>query len=133
MESIKAKFKIEMALKYGMLPQVWNLGSEEKKKDYLISYVDTYLKEEIQQEAAVRSLPSFLKFLEHFALRNEQVINIQSLSSDNWGTKNYSQRYLEILAQIMLGFRLEPIHLKAKAKEVTTAKFYFFMVVWFEL
>lgn len=125
---IEKKFKIDLALKYGMLPQVWNLESEDEKKDYLTSYVDTYLKEEIQQEAAVRSLPSYLLFLEHFALRNAQVINIQNLAGEIGIPRTTINGYLDILEQTLLGFKLAPIHLKAKVKEVTTAKFYFFDV-----
>jgi len=123
---IESKFKIDLALKFGMLPQVWNLESEDEKKDYLTSYVDTYLKEEIQQEAAVRSLPSYLLFLEHFALRNAQVINIQNLAGEIGIPRTTINGYLDILEQTLLGFKLAPIHLKAKVKEVTTAKFYFF-------
>lgn len=125
-EEIKSKFNIEAALKYGMLPNVWNLESEDEKKDYLTSYVQTYLKEEIQQESAVRSLPSYLKFLEHFAQRNGHVINIQSLSGEIGVPRTTINGYLEILEQTLLGFKLEPIHLKAKVKEVANAKFYFF-------
>lgn len=126
MLEVEKKFKIDLALKYGMLPQVWNLESEDEKKDYLTSYVDTYLKEEIQQEAAVRSLPSYLLFLEHFALRNAQVINIQNLAGEIGIPRTTINGYLDILEQTLLGFKLAPIHLKAKVKEVTTAKFYFF-------
>jgi uncharacterized protein len=126
MMELGAKFKIDQALKYGLLPEVWNLNEEEEKKDYLVAYVDTYLKEEIQQEAAVRSLPSYLKFLEHFALRNSNVINLQSFSNEIGVPRTTLVGYLEILEQTLLGFRLPPIHLKAKVKEVSTPKFYFF-------
>lgn len=125
-QEIEKKFKVDLALKYGMLPQIWNLDSEDEKKDYLISYVDTYLKEEIQHEAAVRSLPSYLLFLEHFALRNAQVINIQGLAGEIGIPRTTINGYLDILEQTLLGFKLAPIHLKAKVKEVATAKFYFF-------
>jgi len=123
---IKEKFDIELSLKYGQLPRVWNLEKEEEKKDYLTSYVDTYLKEEIKQEAAVRSLPSYMSFLEHFALRNGHVINLQNLSQEIGTARTTLNGYLEILEQTMLGIKLAPIHLKAKVKEVSTPKFYFF-------
>ncbi len=123
---IEGQFHLEKSLKFGMLPEVWNLTTEEDKKDYLISYVDTYLKEEIRQEAAVRSLPSYLSFLEHFAIRNGQLINLQNLASDVGVARTTLTGYLEILEQTLLGFRLPPIHLKAKVKEVSKPKFYFF-------
>lgn len=119
-------FNIDQALKFGMLPEVWNIKDEADKKDYLISYVQTYLKEEIQQEAAVRSLPSYLSFLEHFAIKNGQVINLQNLSGDIGVARTTIISYLEILEHTLLGFKLLPIHLKAKAKEVSLPKFYFF-------
>jgi predicted AAA+ superfamily ATPase len=123
---IESKFKIDLALNFGMLPQVWNLGSADEKKEYLTAYVDTYLKEEIQQEAAVRSLPSYLKFLEHFALRNSQVINIQNLAGEIGIPRTTINGYMDILEQTLMGVKLSPLHLKAKVKEVTTPKFYFF-------
>lgn len=126
MLEIEDKFNLNESLKYGMLPQVWNLDSEEEKKDYLVSYVETYLKEEIQQEAAVRSLPSYLSFLEHFALRNAQVINLQNISNETGVARTTLNGYLDILEQTLLGYKLAPIHLKAKVKEVSSSKFYFF-------
>lgn len=123
---IKEKFQIDLALKYGLLPQVWNIEDEEEKKDYLISYVDLYLKEEIMQEAAVRSLPSYMLFLEHFALRNGQVLNIQNLAQEIGIPRTTINGYLDLLEQTLLGYKLAPIHLQAKVKEVSTPKFYFF-------
>jgi predicted AAA+ superfamily ATPase len=119
-------FDLEKCLRFGLLPEVWNIEDDEMIKDYLISYVDTYLKEEIQQEAAVRRLPSYLKFLENFASRNGQVINLQSVSSETGIARTTLNGYLDILEQTMLGMRLAPLHMKAKIKEVSTPKFYFF-------
>lgn len=123
---ISSQFNLDLALKYGLLPEVWNRTSEEDKKDYLSSYVQTYLKEEIQQEAAVRSLPAYLSFLEHFALRNSQVINLQNVSNEVGVARTTISGYLDILEQTLLGFKLSPLHLKAKVKEVSLPKFYFF-------
>lgn len=125
-QEIPEKFKLEMALKYGMLPEVWNKHDEDSKMDYLSAYVQTYLKEEIQQEAAVRSLPSYISFLDHFALRNSQVINLQNISNEIGVARTTIIGYLEILEQTLIGFKLNPIHLQAKVKEVSTPKFYFF-------
>lgn len=123
---LKSKFNLEKALHFGLLPQVWNLKSTDEIIDYLYSYVDTYIKEEIQQVAAVRSLPSYISFLEHFALRNGQVINIQSLSGEIGTPRTTINGYLDILEQTLMGVKLKPIQLHAKVKEVSLPKFYFF-------
>lgn len=126
MMELKSKFNIDKALEFGLMPKIWNLETDEEKKDYLYSYVDTYMKEEIQQEAAVRNISSYQKFLEHFAIRNGQVINISRLAGEIGIPRTSINGYLEILEETLLGFRIAPIHLKAKAKEVSTPKFYFF-------
>ncbi len=122
----KDVFNLENCLKFGMLPEIFSFETEAEKKDYLDSYVQTYLKEEIQQESLVRSLPSYLKFLEHFALRNAQVINLQNLSQEIGIPRTTISGYLDILQDTLLGLKLEPLHLKAKVKEVSLSKFYFF-------
>ena len=119
-------FDLQEALNFGMLPRVWTLSSPEKKKDYLFSYVETYLREEIQQEALARNLPAYSAFLEHMALRNSHVINLQNLASQIGVARTTLKGYLEILEDTLLGMSLHPIQLKAKVKEVATPKFYFF-------
>ncbi len=123
---IKDLFDLDDCLKFGMLPEIFSFETVAEKKDYLDSYVQTYLKEEVQQESLVRSLPSYLKFLEHFAIRNAQVINLQNLSQDIGIPRTTINGYLDILQDTMLGLKLEPLHLKAKVKEVSLSKFYFF-------
>ncbi len=123
---IKKKFTLKQALSFGMLPEVWNLETEDEKKDYLSAYVQTYLQEEIQKEAAVRNLPAYISFLEHFALRNSQIMNIQNISRETGIARTTLNGYMSILEDTLLGFRLAPLHLKAKVKEVATSKFYFF-------
>ncbi|MBF0298475.1 MAG: ATP-binding protein [Oligoflexia bacterium] len=119
-------FKLQDSLEFGMLPRSWNLKSAEEKKDYLFSYVETYLREEIQQEALTRNLPAYSLFLEHMALRNAQVINLQNLSTQIGVARTTLKGYLEILEDTLIGISLHPIQLKAKVKEVATPKFYFF-------
>jgi len=119
-------FELNLAIRFGLLPEVWNLKNESEKNDYLYSYVETYLREEIQQEALTRNLPAYSKFLEHMALRNSHVINLQNLSNEIGVARTTLKGYLEILEDTLLGSSLNPIHLKAKVKEVSTPKFYFF-------
>jgi len=123
---LKNSFNLQSALAYGMLPAIWNLSTNDEKIDYLHSYVETYLKEEILQEALVRSLPSYTSFLTHFAARNGQVINLLNLSREIGISRSTLVSYMEILEQTLLGYKLLPIELKAKVKEVSLPKFYFF-------
>lgn len=77
---VSDSFSIESVLKYGLLPKVYLSNSEEDKKDYLRAYTQTYLKEEVQQEALVRNLPDYVRFLKHLAIKNGEVLNLSNLS-----------------------------------------------------
>jgi predicted AAA+ superfamily ATPase len=119
-------FAIEKILKWGSLPRVLNLKDDSEKKDYLHAYVETYLREEIQAEAAVRSFPSYHRFLKHAALMNGQILNINNISRDAAVARSTLDAYFSIVEETLLGTFIEPIHLKAKVKEISTPKFYFF-------
>lgn len=119
-------FNLESVLKFGSLPRVMGLKSDAERVDYLATYVETYLKEEIQQEAAVRSLPSYHRFLKHAAVMNGFVVNLNNLSREAAVARSTLDGYFSILEDTLLGSFVEPIHLKAKVKEVATPKFYFF-------
>ena len=69
-------FNIDQVLKYGTLPISVNNERIEDKIDFLESYVETYLREEIQQEALVRNLLSFNRFLSVSAIMNAQQLNL---------------------------------------------------------
>jgi predicted AAA+ superfamily ATPase len=121
-------FDIGDLLSFGSLPQVVNLKSKAEKIDYLSAYVENYLREEIQAEAAVRNLSSYHRFLKHTALINGQVMNLSNISREAAVSRSTLDGYFSILQDTLLGDFLEPIHLKAKVKEVSNPKFYFFDV-----
>jgi uncharacterized protein len=125
-QELGADFDISEILKFGSLPNSINLKRTDDKKDYLLSYVDTYLKEEVQAEAAVRNIPSYHRFLKHAAIMNGQVVNLNNISREAAVKRATLDGYFSIVEETLLGDFLEPIHLHAKVKEVSTPKFYFF-------
>lgn len=115
------RFDIEEALRLGTLPVVW---SAPEKVDTLRAYVQTYLAQEIRNEAAVRGLPSFTRFLPIAALFHAQVLNVASLSRDAGVPRTTVQAYLDILDQTLLTFRLDSYRPRLRVKEVAHPKLY---------
>lgn len=64
-------FDPDRVLRFGLLPQVH--AEPDFALDTLDAYVANYIREEIQQEAIVRNLDSFSRFLEVAALMNGQI------------------------------------------------------------
>ncbi len=114
---------LERKLHYGSLPSV--LLSDDPWAD-LKAYTDTYLKQEIEEEAAVRNLGQFVRFLKIAALSSGQLLNYSSVSSDSGVPETTVRAYFELLRDTLIGTELEPWRLSKKRKAIQTVKFYLF-------
>lgn len=117
---------IEKLLQFGTLPEVLTLKDSTDKIEFLESYVQTYLKEEIQQETKIRDLLGFTRFLDVAAIVNCQQLNISSIARDVGLARSTIQGHFSILIDTLLGQLIEPYRPRAKVKEVSSPKFYFF-------
>lgn len=123
---MKKDFDLEDSLSFGNLPLSVNESADKQKIRFLESYVETYLKEEIQQEALVKNLSGFSRFLKIAALLNGQKMNLSAVSRDAAVSRSTAQGYFQILTDTLLGTLVQPLSLKFRVKEVDHPKFYFF-------
>lgn len=117
-------WEVEDVLRFGLLPQVRT--DPEYAIDTLDAYVSNYLREEIQQEALVRRLDSFARFLQVAALMNGQVTNLAGVARDASVARPTVQGYFQTLIDTLIGFYLPAWQRRAKVKEVASPKFYLF-------
>lgn len=118
-----SEFNLERYLIYGGLPQVYTSSDPIEELD---SYINTYLKEEIKEEALAQNFIHFSKFLKFAAHCNTQQINYSSLASDSGLPASTVKNYFEVLSDTFIGFTLEPWKESKKRKSISTGKFYFF-------
>lgn len=115
---------VDRVLQFGLLPQIHS--DPGFAVDALDAYVSNYLREEIQQEALVRRLDSFARFLQVAALMNGQIANVASLARDAAVARPTVQGYFEALTDTLIGVWLPAWRRRAKVKEVARPKFYLF-------
>ena len=113
----------EQALSHGTLPMAV-VG--ESPKDYLRTYAETYLLQEVQAEALTRNLGAFARFLEIAARQNAQVTNSTSVGRDAGIDRRTVQSHFSILIDTLIGCWLPAWKLKSAKKQVQQSKFYFF-------
>lgn len=89
-------------MKFGALPKVLEETDSDLNELYLKTYSLTYLKEEIQQEALVRNLPAFSRFLELAAQHNGQPINCSRTAKTLGISANTVAGYYAILEDTLL-------------------------------
>ncbi len=115
---------LDRVLRFGLLPQIQS--DVDHAVDALDAYVSNYLREEIQQEALVRRLDSFARFLQVAALMNGQVANVAGIARDAAVARPTVQGYFDTLADTLIGIWLPAWRRRAKVKEVASPKFYLF-------
>ncbi len=92
----------------------------------LLSYVNTYLSEEIAAEGQARNLPAFARFLETSSTLNAKMINYTNVANDAQVPRQTVRVWFQILIDTMLGYELPPYRATVKRKAIETPKFYFF-------
>ncbi len=118
-------FNLERYLQIGGLPVVY---ASKKPEEELYAYVHTYLREEIQQEAEVRKLAAFTRFLTFVAMTNGDILNFTKMASDVGISASAIREYYQILEDTFLGFMLPAFTQTQKRKAYSTGKFYLFDV-----
>jgi predicted AAA+ superfamily ATPase len=129
MREMEYAIALENILRYGGLPRIATLvndGDISTARDVLESYVVTYLREEIQQEALTRSLDSFARFLRIAAVMNGQIVSFTQTASDAAVARQTVTGYFEVLCDTLLGILLPSWQPRAKVRESAHPKFYFF-------
>ena len=124
---LKHSFTLDVALRFGSLPPVIG-ASEQSNKDFLLSYVNTYLREEIQAEGIVRNLGAFSRFLEIVAVQNGEIVNFSAIARDSGMPSRTVHSYYEILEDTLTGFRIEAWRKSVRKRLLSHPKFYLFDV-----
>ncbi len=119
----REEFDLLRAINRGLIPSIH--FSDDPRLD-LETYVGTYLDIEIANEAAVRDLPSFSRFLAVAALNNGQIINYSSIGNDAMVTRKVTREYFQILYDTQLAWEVPAWKRSQKRKPLETPKFYFF-------
>jgi predicted AAA+ superfamily ATPase len=118
-----SRFDFEQALKYGLLPVVC---ASENPADVLRAYAALYLREEVQMEGLVRNVGSFSRCMEATSFSHASVLNITNVARECQVERKTVEGYLNILEDILLGWRLEVFRKKAKRQLAGHPKFYLF-------
>jgi predicted AAA+ superfamily ATPase len=121
---LAADYSVESALSIGLLPGIVSrpaIAGEMRE-----AYVATYLKEKIRQEALVKDIASFTRFLRVASIINGQTLSLSSVARDAGVTRTTVERYFEILVDTLVATLVPAWQPRAKVRETTQPKFYLF-------
>lgn len=113
-------FKLETALRQGMLPIVW---AERDANVSLHACNSFYLHEELQIERRMRDPTDFIRFLEAMSLVHASVLDLPAVAADCGIDRQTVEGFMDILEDLLLGFRLQAF---TQRRRLPKPKFYFF-------
>lgn len=116
-------FDIDHAVLYGMIPPHY---LDKNPSRLLAGYIDIYLKEEIKEEALVRNLDSFNRFLEVAALTDGEIVNNNNIAQDCGVHATTVNAYFDILEDTLMGYRIPAFRKVMKRRLMQAPKFYYF-------
>ena len=124
-QEIESFFDLDHLLKFGSLPPLIDMDDHERK-EFLMAYVNTYLREEIQAEGIARNIGGFSRFLDVAASQFTELLNFNAIARDCGLPVRTVQTYYEILEDTLIGFRLYPWRKSVRKQLRAHPKFYFF-------
>jgi predicted AAA+ superfamily ATPase len=110
-----------VALRQGLLPVVW---SAPNAAQILSAYAGVYLEEEVKQEALVRKLDAFSRFLEAAAFAHGTVPNCSAMARECGISGNTAEAYLAILHDLLIAFSIPSFGRRPKRRDLFGSKFY---------
>jgi predicted AAA+ superfamily ATPase len=118
-----SSFSLDTALQTGLIPVVERSTDPAKT---LSAYIDIYLREEIMAEGLIRNLGTFARFLEIISFSHGSVLNISNLARECQSGRGIITGYIDILEDLLLGYRLSVFSRRAKRKTASHPKFFLF-------
>ncbi len=119
------EFDIDRAVNYGMIPPHYLAKNPSR---LLAAYIEVYLKEEVKEEALVRNLKAFQRFLEVAALTDGEMVNNNNIATDCGVSATTVSAYFDILEDTLIGYRIPAFQKVMKRRLVQAPRFYYFDV-----
>lgn len=126
LSEIGYKISEDSDVSHGFLPEIFEEKSIQRREKLLKSYSSTYLKEEIQAEALVRSLPGFVRFLNEAAANAGRFLDFSKLATKAKIPRQSAVRHFEILEDTMIAHRITHDDETERLDLVKHPKYYFF-------
>lgn len=123
-EELKNLFK--QYVLYGGYPRIALTPEVQKKEKYLQQIIDTYVKKDIRDLAAIKDIDKFNKLLEALAAQSGGQLNIAELSGTTHIAKQTVEKYLFIMENTYIIKLVRPYSSNIRSELFKLPKIYFY-------
>ncbi len=118
-------FDLNRTLRVGSLPVLWQ-NRDEDEFEFLRSYTETYLREEVAAEGLVRNIGPFSRFLDIVAVNDGEIVNFSNIARECSVSTKTVQQYYQILEDTFIAFKLPAWRYSSRQRLVTHPRYYLF-------
>lgn len=115
-------FNLNKAIDFGTLPVVY-IAKNSKEK--LKAYIANYIEQEVRVEGLVRNLGAFERFLEIMSFCHGTTLNLSNIARESEISRSVVEGYVELLEDLLLGYRIYVFEKKPARELSSHPKFYF--------
>jgi len=116
---------LPLALTYGQFPEVMEQESEEKKRQVLRNYRNTYFTRDLMQLSNIDNLDGLLAIFQHLARSLGSHLEVSNFAREAGLSFPTTKKYLNALLQSQLTFKLKGYQYGPAKRHIKAAKTYF--------
>lgn len=122
---IEAMQRLEERLIYGMYPELMHVSEFDKKKQYLLEIVNSYLLKDILMIDGIKNSSKMRDLLRLIAFQMGSEVSYDELGKQLGISRNTVEKYLDLLSKIYVIYKL-PAFSQNRRKEISkSSKWYF--------
>jgi uncharacterized protein len=117
--------KLEEMLKYGGFPEVLTQENHQDKEAVLKNYKDTYFTRDLSRLSNIENTSALYGILQHYGLSIGSLTQVSNFRQEVGLAHQTTQKYLNVLYQSDLGFKLLGYQYGPAKRQMKAAKSYF--------
>jgi len=121
----EANRKLKDAITYGQFPEVLNQESDEKKKEVLVNYRNTYFTRDLMQLSNIENLDGLLAVFHHLIRSLGSHLEVSNFAREAGISNPTAKKYLNALHQAQMTFKLYGYQYGPAKRYIKAAKTYF--------
>lgn len=123
---IQQEANMRERLVFGAYPELMHLSGRAEKMDYLNELVTSYLLKDVLELEGIRHSGKIMDLLRLVAYQVGSEVSLNELSRQSGMDIKTVDKYLDLLEQVFVIFRLRGFSLNLRKEVVKSPKFYFF-------
>jgi len=121
----EANRTLKDSLVYGGFPEVITQKTGDEKRNLLRNYRDTYFTRDLSLLSNIENIPGLLAILYHYGISLGSLTRISSFANESGLSHQTAQKYLNVIYQSELGFRLTGYQYGPAKRQIKSSKSFF--------